>query len=47
VRRRYLDTLLAEAERLGDRQLAHYAPVVAAVEGELAAQMGQVGKSGP
>ncbi|MGH2369042.1 MAG: sulfatase/phosphatase domain-containing protein, partial [Chloroflexota bacterium] len=41
VRRRYLGTLLAEAERLGDRQLAHYAPVVAAVEDELAAQMGR------
>jgi arylsulfatase A-like enzyme len=41
VRRRYLDTLLAEALRLGDQQLAHYAPVVAAVEGEVAAQRGR------
>ena len=40
VRRRYMDTLLAEAERLGDRQLASYAPVLAAVEDELAAQIG-------
>lgn len=40
VRRRYMDILLAEAQRLGDNQLASYAPVVAAVEDELAAQVG-------
>jgi arylsulfatase A-like enzyme len=41
VRRRYMDTLLAEADRLGDNQLASYAPVIAAVEDELAVQMGR------
>ena len=44
VRRTYMDILLAEAERLGDGQLASYTPVVAAVEDELAIQIGRNGR---